>query len=120
MKAEDITNETIDEAFIELVEEYSKRIAIIISTRAIAKQLWKKYRIPYKKQASVVREKIKNWWNSKPWVYRPRPHKKIQGVAVCVGSPMNSDYCFLERRCSLICVYQNQAEFEEEKGNDLY
>jgi len=115
MKAEELTNKILDEIFLELVKEYPHPPAII-PTRVIAKKLWQKYRIPIKKQAEVVRKKIKNWWNSKPWIFHPRPHKKIGGIAVFLASPMIYDYCILERRGytygSLICVYPNQKEFE--------
>jgi hypothetical protein len=54
------------------------------------KRLWSKYRIPYKKEAEALRKKMREWWSSYPWMYEPRPHKMICGVAVSLASPMGT------------------------------
>jgi len=115
MNADMVDSIVLDEAFLTLYNERRGRLAIIISTRDIARWLWKEYRVPYKKDAEVVREKMRTWWQNKPWIREPRSHKKIGNMAVYISSPMNYDYCCLEKRMynslSLIVVYSNQRQF---------
>ena len=119
MKAEELTNDIFDSVFRDILKEATHG-PLIIATWDIARRLWLKHRIPIKKQANVVREKMREWWNSYPWLHEPRAHKMICGVAVYLSSPMSYDYCALERGYmhtmrSLISVYQNQREFHNEE-----
>ena len=118
MKSEDLTDSIFDEIFLAVLEEKKKYLRLyphFIKTFDLAEMLWKKYRIPYKRDADLVREKMRAWWNGKPWVYTPRPHKKIVGIAVYLSSPMNYDYCLLQKGIpgkSVISIYDNQKEFK--------
>lgn len=123
MRVENLKKEHFDTIFRELLlEKRSSGMApYLISTFDLADKLWEKFRLPYKKQAEVIREKMRAWWSSYEWRYEPRPHKLICGVAVFLSSPMSYDYCMLEKsghtQQSLICIYQNQGEFRAEGGN---
>lgn len=122
MKAQLLDNEDFDYVFKLVLEEKRDWGHIIISTFDLARKLWQKYRVAYKKQADIVRAKMREWWNSYEWKQEPRPHKMICGVAVHIASPMAYDYCALERTYhggmrSLITVYQNQKEFRAKKGD---
>lgn len=118
MKAEELNDEILDDIFVQLVNEWKQErlLPIIISTRDLAKKLWEKHRVPIIKQHEVVKKKIREWWNRKPWIRDPLPHKKIRGIAVSLSSPMAYDYCILETRGlthkSLIAVYTNQKRFQ--------
>lgn len=94
-----------------LEEEHQRSDCIVISTWDLVRKLWEKYRVPHIKYAQQVREKMREWWNSYPWKYEPRPHKIVCGVAVFLAQPMGYDYCELERGKSLVLTYQNQREF---------
>jgi len=118
MKAEDLRKEHFDKVFKQCIKRESGAFAypIIITTHEIAQKLWLMYRVPIRKEVETVRKKMREWWNSYPWFYEPRIHKMICGIAVFLASPMNYDYCALERPGfgaikSLICVYNNQKEF---------
>ena len=120
MKAQLLDNEDFDYLFKQVLEEKGRWGGpIIISTFDLVRKLWQKYRVAYKKQANIVRAKMREWWNSYEWKQEPRPHKMICGVAVHLASPMSYDYCALEPTIhggmrSLITVYQNQNEFQVE------
>lgn len=108
-----LDKDVFDHIFSVLVKEKMSHGICIIATRDFAKKLWKMYRIPYKAKADLVRRKMREWWNSYPWISEPRPHKKIQGVAIYLSHPMGYDYCMLEHPSfSLISVYQDQKEFK--------
>ena len=124
MKSAELTNEHFDEIFIELIKEKTSSSSLarawcILRTFDFAHKLWKKYRIPYKKDAEIVRNKMRGWWNSYPWISEPVFHKMICGIAVGLASPMGYDYCCLERAGyggkSLITVYQNQKRFKKKE-----
>jgi len=121
MKAKDLTKEHFDEIFKQCIEGRGFARPLIISTREIARRLWFTFRVPIRKEVDVVRQKMRAWWNSYPWLSEPRIHKMICGVAVFLSSPMAYDYCALERPSfgvikSLICVYSNQKEFKKRKN----
>lgn len=117
MKAEKLTNKHFDDIFKELAKEKSRWGWCVISTFDFAIKLWKKYHIAYKKEAEIVRAKMREWWNSYKWKDEPIFHKMICNIAVSLASPMAYDYCALEKRGilskSLITVYQNQKRFSE-------
>ena len=118
MKAGDITNEFLDNLVIEIFQNKDSRYSIIcmfISTTDMAERLWSKYRIPYKRDVDIIRRKMKSWWANKPWIYEPRPHKKIGKYAVYISSPMGYVYCVLEEGLvgrALISFYPDQKQFQ--------
>jgi len=127
MKAEELNDEIFDDVFVQLVNEWKQKswkpFPIIISTRELAKKLWEKHRVPILKQYEIVKKKMREWWNRKPWIYEPSPHKKIRGIAVSLGTPMAYDYCMLEKRSfhtygSLIMVYTDQKRFQKDDENE--
>lgn len=125
MKAEDITDEFLDNLVIEIFENKESRYKIIrmfVSTNDMAKKLWSKHRIPYKRDVDIIRKKMKSWWANKPWIYEPRPHKKIGNYAVHISSPMGPVYCILEGGLTgkaLISFYPNQREFQTSIASDI-
>lgn len=115
MKSQDLTKEHLDIIFKEIYKENLYTCSFtqhqVITTFDIRNKLWEKYRIYVKKDAEVVRKKIREWWNSYKWKYEPRPHKMICEIAVYLASAMSYDYCMLGDKKSLICVYDDQSEF---------
>ncbi|HDH43991.1 MAG TPA: hypothetical protein ENG66_01095 [Thermococcus sp.] len=124
MKAEQLTKQHFDKAFKAVLAEKKDRHIIIISTYDLAKKLWELFRVPIRKEIDLIREKMREWWRNYPWLENPRPHKKICGVAVELGSPMAYDYCCLEKSkggliCrSLIVVCQNQQDYFQNLRGD--
>ena len=124
MKAVDLTNQHFDEVFKELVIKKSNKkpfkVYPVISTREIAKMLWKKYHVPFIKEAEIVRSKLREWWNSYPKKHKPIFHKMICGIAVYLSSTMGADFAYIEKlgykHYSLICIHQNQRRFRNEKN----
>jgi len=126
MNANDLKREHLDAVFLEVLEEIRStrggRVWPIITTFALAKKLWSKYHVPYQKQVEIVRDKMREWWNSYPWLHEPRAHKMICGVAVNASPPGSYDFCCLEKRgltsLSLITVYGDQKEFKPKQLNN--
>lgn len=121
MNADNLKKEHIDAAFAEVLDDLQNtrggRVWSIVTTFALARKLWSKYRVPCRKQAETVRTKMREWWQSYPWLHEPRAHKMIGGVAVNASPPGSYDFCILERRgltqLSLIIVYNDQEEFRK-------
>jgi len=115
MNADQITPELLEEiveTHFDNLERFA-RIYPMIKTDDIAKVLWKKHRVPIWKQVDTVREKIREWWNQKPWYTDPIHHKWVGKYAVYLGSPMGTTYCVLDkaRSMALIIAHQNQSQF---------
>ena len=115
MKAIELNDEIFDQVFDELRNEYGSS-PLILKTFDFAIKIWTKYHIPYKKDADIIREKMRAWWKNKPWKHEPRPHKMIGSTAVYLSAPMNNDYCCLQRGINNLCLsmiigYQNQKQF---------
>ena len=99
LRAEAITNEILDEAFLDSLDYQLKHggwHGAITKTDHLAEYLWKKYRVPIWKERSIVCKKMRKWWQSKPKDKRMEFNRHVCGFIVGLGSPMSHTYCALE------------------------
>lgn len=122
MKTEAITSEFIESIVVDLIKEGINRQfsrPIIISTDDIADVMWKKYRIPTRRDCEKIRKKIKHWWSQKEKHREPKVHWFVGQYAVFTTAPMKAVYCTLPTGGGLpqglIFLHPNQSFFKHRR-----
>ena len=109
MKASELTDKVLDKIVISLLSKRSGfgLVYPMASTWEIASELWRQHRVFVRKDADIVKEKMRAWWKKKPTVPEPYPHKMIGKYPVYLTAPMNRTYCILEKPYGSLIIWDN-------------